>query len=227
MIVLVPARGGSKRVVGKNGRELGGRPLYEWSIRIGKELGIESWLSTDREEWGKEAERLGAGWIRRPAEISGDRIGDLEVVEHALEVIGGDVDLVVYLRPTTPFREIEILRGALAFMEDERWTSLRSVEEMGESAYKCFERDKEGRLIPVLYWDSRGDYEYHDMTDTPNQEVEKTYRANGYIDIMRADLIKQGELWGRRKYGYITPGVVEIDTEGDLEYAEWRANELA
>lgn len=213
-VCLVPARGGSKRVVGKNGREIGGVRLFEWSLEIGKEMGV-SYLSTEVEEWGRRAEEIGCGWIRRAEELVGDGVGDYEVVRHALGEMG-EVDLLVYLRPTTPFRDPAVVRQAIEVMKSEPYTSLRSVEVMGESAFKCFMRSTGGMLMPIR----RGGV---DMTDKPNQEVPVTYRANGYVDIIRPKLMFHyiRDMWGSDKYGFITPRAVEIDTEEDLEYARW------
>ena len=55
----------------------------------------------------------------------------------------------------------------------------------------------------------------------PNQELPKTYRGNGYIDIIKPQQAIIGDLWGDRCIGFITPPVIEIDNERDLEYAEY------
>ena len=59
------------------------------------------------------------------------------------------------------------------------------------------------------------------VTDLPNQLVEPTYKANGYVDIARTEQILSGKLWGDQVIGYTTPRTVEIDTIDDWEYAAW------
>jgi N-acylneuraminate cytidylyltransferase len=125
--------------------------------------------------------------------------------------------MVVYLRPTTPFRSSGTVLGAIKLMSFKGgYDSLRSVEEMSESAYKCF-RIKHGILRPLM--------DGIDVTDRPNQELERTYHPNGYVDIVRSKIVERGAnerfLWGEGRYAYITRKVIEIDTEADWQYAEW------
>jgi N-acylneuraminate cytidylyltransferase len=130
-------------------------------------------------------------------------------------------DLVIYLRPTTPFRSVFHLENAIKTLEQtDEATGLRSVEEMPESAFKCF-RMTGPQLEPIYWWDGKNTI---DVTDWPNQEVEKTYHPNGYIDIARVTVILGGELWGNDVIGYVTPRTIELDTPADWDYAEWYAN---
>jgi CMP-N-acetylneuraminic acid synthetase len=80
---------------------------------------------------------------------------------------------------------------------------------MSESAFKCY--TMLGQLLRSI-----GD------PDTPNQKAIKTYKANGYIDIIRPKLILGTDnLWGSRVYGFKTPPVIEIDTEHEFKLAEY------
>ena len=212
ILALIPARSGSKRIPNKNITPLCGKPLMLWTI----EFALESKLfenvvvSSDSEEYLAMAERAGATPLLRPAELAEDKAGDGEIIRHALDCYPADV--VAYLRPTTPFRERKVFQNALKFYFDNDFTSLRSVQEMTESAYKCFEL-LGGLLIPVLQNE-------RDVTDEPSQAVEPTFHPNGYIDLVRSNFFS-GALWGQRKGGFVTPRVPEIDTPEDLEYAEW------
>ena len=212
ILALIPARSGSKRIPNKNVVMLCGKPLMVWSI----EFALESKLfdnvvvSSDSEEYLSIAERAGARPLLRPAELATDTAGDKGVIRHAVSVF--PCEIVAYLRPTTPFREREVVQNAIKFYFDNDFTSLRSVQEMTESAYKCFEL-LGGLLIPVLQNE-------RDVTDEPSQAVEPTFHPNGYIDLVRSNFFS-GALWGQRKGGFVTPRVPEIDTPEDLEYAEW------
>jgi CMP-N-acetylneuraminic acid synthetase len=110
----------------------------------------------------------------------------------------------------------------LGAIDEFQGTGLRSVEEMGESAYKCFEI-LDNCLDPVWYAedDGMGDTYWEDMTDKPNHDCPKTYHPNGYVDLIRSEWVKKGQLWGPEKQAFITPRVIEIDTEEDFEMAEW------
>lgn len=211
---LIPARSNSKRVKDKNIRELDTVPLLVWSILTALDLQPvidRVVVSSDSPAYGKIAETWGAEWLERPAVLSGDGIGDYDVVRHFLEHC--PCDLVVYLRPTTPFRTSHTVREAIKIMLEGGYDSLRSVEEMSESAFKCF-RIRAGLLYPL----SR-----KDLTDRPNQTLERTYHPNGYVDIVRSDIVMEGSLWGSGRYAFVTPRAIEIDTEADFEYAQYLA----
>lgn len=203
-VCLIPARCGSKRVKDKNVKMLGGIPLMVWSIKSGLEIG-ETYVSTDSKAYGDIAFNAGAKVVYR--DPVSDNQNDLEVLSHFLKRVS--FDQVVYLRPTTPFRDRSLILGALANCG---WQSLRSVELMSESAYKCF-MICAGELKPV--W-ANGE----DLTDRPNQECPKTYHPNGYVDIMMAKNIKNGTLWGDYRQAFVTPRTIEIDSEFDFWLAE-------
>jgi len=211
ILALIPARAGSKRVPYKNIRDLCGKPLMQWSVDFAfdSKLFDPVVVSTDSREYAMMAEDWGAWPIMRPQEFASDYAGDFEVIRHCLFL--HDCNLVAYLRPTTPFRDAQVVKEAIEFMLEKGASSLRSVERMKESAFKCFTMNC-GFLNPITE---------KDQTDLPNQAVEQTFHPNGYIDLTRTENIKRGLLWGARKAGFMTPAVPEIDTEEDFEYAKW------
>lgn len=211
--VLVPARSGSRRVPDKNVRELGGKPLMAYSIQTGLDLGYPVYVSTDSVVYAATAASLGASFVRR--ENADENQTDFDVVRHFLDRV--DCEVVIYLRPTTPFRTVSMVQEAV---KNFFGTGLRSVEEMAESAYKCF-RVVDGRLWPVTCAISE---EADDYTDNPNHLCPKTYHPNGYVDLIRSEFVSSGSLWGIDKQAFITPRTIEIDTEEDFEYAQWWAN---
>jgi len=219
VLALIPARSGSKRVPGKNFKMLGGKPLVEWSITaalcsegihdvyVTTDIDDDSWLN------------YGCQYIPRPAELCQDDTPDLPVIRHALNAIGQEYDLVVYLRPTTPFRATYHIEQAVKLMRDiPTATGLRSVELMAESAFKCYTMAGT-RLHPIKYFGKI-------VTDAPNHLVEPTYKPNGYVDIIRPEIIDSGaseSVWGDFVIGYLTPHTIEIDTPDDWDYAQWYA----
>lgn len=207
---LIPARSGSRRVKDKNIRELGGKPLMVWSIITAQFLGIECYVSSDSVHYLSIAKEYGARPFVRPGSLSGDGVGDYEVIRNFCNNYA--YDLIVYLRPTTPFRQADIVNDAIELMKVPGYDSLRSVEEMPETAYKMF-RIQKGLLKPL----TKIDY-----TDRPNQMLPKTYKPNGYVDIVRSDIVLSGSLWGAGRYAFVTPETIEIDTEGDWERAEFK-----
>ena len=207
---LIPARSGSKRIKDKNMQKIGGKSLIHWSIEAAQKCkGIEKVIvSTDSEEYALHAESFGALALLRPMELASDMVTDEEVLDHFFYYFPLHCDLCVYLRPTTPFREVSVIDGAIRMMIEagDSADSLRSVEEMGESSWKTFEIE-DGLLKPIV-----GSMF---QANLPNQMVVKTYRGNGLVDVLK------GPKWGDRVLAYVTPRVIEIDTLEDLEYARW------
>lgn len=111
IITIIPARGGSKRIPGKNIAPLAGKPLIAHSIEESLDCSLveRTIVSTDDPEIAEVARRWGAEVpFLRPGEFSRDDTTDLPVFIHALEWLQANdnllPDLVVHLRPTTPLR---------------------------------------------------------------------------------------------------------------------------
>jgi CMP-N,N'-diacetyllegionaminic acid synthase len=223
ILAVIPARSGSKRIPGKNVKELNGMPLIEYTIlsAIMCNLIDKVVISTDipsLDSYSREYKSLS---IRdRPEHLLGDEIQDLAVIRDVLDGYGSDWELVVYLRPTTPFRADYHITEAIKQIRAAsiNATGLRSVELMSESAFKCFTMPAFLSPIPC---------NGKDMTDIPNQLVTPTYKPNGYIDICKPEIVARGKLWGDWVIGYITPRTVEIDTPEDWDYAEFMARQHA
>jgi CMP-N-acetylneuraminic acid synthetase len=217
-LAIIPARTGSKRVPMKNFRMLNGLQLIEYSIlaAVVSYLISRIVVTTDAER-SAIISRANFDYVKRPTELCADDADDLSVIRHVIDQGDyDDFDLIAYLRPTTPFRATYHIDEAIkAISLDTAATGLRSVEEMPESAYKCY-INKIGYLWPIR---KNGD----DFTDKPNQFCEKTYKANGYVDICRKNVVMSGKLWGDRILAYETPRTIEIDTTGDWQYAEYHS----
>jgi CMP-N,N'-diacetyllegionaminic acid synthase len=220
-IAIIPARGGSKRIPRKNVQLLGDKPLVVWSIETAlacQEID-DVYVSTDDKTIADISEKAGAKIIWRDELTANDTAGDFEVLRHAIEnipwVLVPDLNFV-YLRPTTPFRDPSIVDEAIRKFRDMKsglLTSLRSVNQMPESAWKCFTMQG-----PILY--PIDDEMTMDDAGTPDQLHEPTYQGNGYVDIVLPATLKEGHAWGNNVYGFITPPVIELDTMEQWEMAE-------
>lgn len=161
LIFLIPARSGSKRIKDKNIRLLGGWPLMRWSVEcaINCQPSAKNRLtivSSDSPKYLIMARGWGADTIRRPVKLAQSYSTDLDVVKHAIAHVNiasrlrDHAGLIVYLRPTTPFRDPKIVKQAIDLMVcHPEYTGLRSIEEMGESAFKSFVLER-GNLIKSL-----------------------------------------------------------------------------
>lgn len=223
VVALIPARSGSKGVVDKNIKPLGGRPLIEWSIAasLRTELINRTIVSTDSLQYAEIAKNAGAEVpFLRPQKISNDRSTDYEFIAHAIDFLsqsGCHVEFIAHIRPTTPFRNPKIIDQAIdVFLSNCEATSLRSVQEMSESAYKTFEISSSNYLKPIC---SQGDEV--DVANLARQDFPKTYAANGYIDLLSVDYIRStGKIHGERSVPFKTPAVNELDTEYDFKLLE-------
>ena len=222
VIALVTARSGSKGVPDKNIKNIGGHSLLDWSIKSSlKAQSISNvYLSTDSEVYANIGKECGALVpFLRPGELASDTANDLDVIKQFLSVIDEKPDALVHVRPTTPLRDPSIINKAIKmfFSKKDELTSLRSVHEMSESAYKSFEVNDKGFLSTI------GSIESGDKANLPRQAFPKTYIANGYVDVLDPKyILKEDKLHGDKIFAFQTPVVTEVDSIEDLEYLEWQ-----
>ena len=224
-VALIPARAGSKGVPNKNIRLLGGHSLLAWSIAAClKSATIDRVIvSTDSDKYASLAIKLGAeAPFLRPLEISGDRSTDYDFIVHALDWLKaekGEPKYLVHIRPTTPLRDPKLVDDAVAaFMVAPDATALRSVHEMSESAYKTFEIATAGKLKRIGAVNTELDIANNARQDFPN-----TYQANGYVDVLLTAFIRKAKLiHGDHVIPFITPPIVEVDTEDDFARLEFQ-----
>ncbi len=222
---IVPARAGSKGVPNKNIRMLGDHSLLGWSIAacLRSDSIDRVIVSTDSADYAQLAQDLGAeAPFLRPPEISGDYSTDYDFIAHALNWLtndGYDPDFLVHIRPTTPFRDPTLIDAAVeSFIGAPDGTALRSVHEMSESSYKTFEITSFGKLKRLGADDTA-----LDSANCVRQNFPTTFAANGYVDVLSCSFIrKSGMLHGDSVLPFITPPVVEVDTENDFLYLEYQ-----
>src|SRR4051794_19247183 len=114
ILALIPARGGSKGIPGKNERPLAGRTLVERAADAARESGVADSiaLTTDSPVIAEIGQRAGIGVVMRPQELARDDTPMAPVVVHAVDLLGRDGqrwDAVALLQPTQPLRRPEHL----------------------------------------------------------------------------------------------------------------------
>lgn len=131
-IGLIPARGGSKRLPGKNLRQVGGKSLIERAIESALESGLEIAVSTEDRAIAQEAARCGlrlSGCLVRPDDLAADSTEMIDVVLHAADELQlASDDVIVLLQPTSPFRTAETIKRALAAFKGDPVVSVSRVE---------------------------------------------------------------------------------------------------
>jgi N-acylneuraminate cytidylyltransferase len=102
---IIPARGGSKGLPGKNKKLMLGKPLISYTIDAAKASNLSAIaVSTDDKDILKIAQIAGIIAIQRPEGLSGDKAPSLPVLQHAVATIGTHFDAVMTLQPTSPLR---------------------------------------------------------------------------------------------------------------------------
>ncbi|MBT4764706.1 acylneuraminate cytidylyltransferase family protein [bacterium] len=223
IVALIPARSGSKGVVDKNIMLLGGIPLISYSIVAAKKSKLIDRIivSTDSEEYAEIARSYGAETpFIRPKDISGDLATDVEFFKHAVDWLQENENFVpeyfVHLRPTTPFRDPKVLDKAIKEFICSDYSALRSCHKMSESSYKTFE--VENNMFKRI---CNGESNI-EGSNTARQAFPETYDANGYIDIVRSEMIsKHNLIHGSKVKAFITNTAHEIDEIGDIDFLEY------
>lgn len=222
ILVVVPARGGSKGVPLKNLQPVKGVPLI---AIVGDLVSTLDWVdravvSTDHDEIAACAEEAGLeAPFRRPESLSGDRIGDLEVLTQALEAVEADdgttYDIVVMLQPTSPLRRVghveETVRKCIAEGRDAVWTV--SLTDSKNHPFKQLIIGEDGSMD---FFDGRG----RDII--ARQQLNPVYHRNGAAyAVSRACLLGQKALLGANTAAVIIDEpMVSIDTREDFAKVE-------
>lgn len=221
LLALVPARGGSKRLPGKNILPLGGKPLIAWTIDAARESGAFASIlvSTDDEAIAETARSWGADvpWLR-PAELASDTATSGDVLRHALrwyEGAHGEVDAVVLLQPTSPFRAAASIRAAIGqYLAQPERRPIVSVSPASMHPAWCFSLQGT-RLTPFQGWDQLG---------LRSQDLPPAYALNGAIYVFPAEHLRaEGPLLTPQMRAFVMHDADEshdIDTPDDWRIAE-------
>jgi len=189
-IAIIPARGGSKGIPGKNIARLAGKPLIAYSIEYstGCPLISRTIVSTDDSEIADVARKYGAEVpFLRPPELARADTPDYPVFAHALEWLreheGYTPELVVHLRPTSPLRPPGLIEKAVAMMtQDTEADCLRTVYETPITPYKMW-RMEGNYLKPFVQLEEKESY------NMPRQDLPEVFWHNGVLDVIRASTI--------------------------------------
>jgi CMP-N,N'-diacetyllegionaminic acid synthase len=223
---IIPARAGSKGVKNKNIQLLKGKPLISYSIEAAlKSKALDRVIvTTDSPEIAEISKLAGAEVpFLRPSEFAQDKSPDRAYIEHALswfkENEDVEPDFLVLLRPTTPWRDTNLIDLAVSKMIEhaDEASSLRSVHALAEPPQKMLKIEDKW-LTGFFPDDKRPDY-----FNLPRQMFPTAYQPNGYIDIVKSSYLAQEKerIFGSKILGFETPYSVEIDTESEFDYLEY------
>jgi len=209
-IVIIPARGGSKRFPNKNTALLGSIPLLVHSINYAKAYNIDKIIVTTNDANIKKiALKNGAEVVDRPEELSDDLASTVSALKHVLETIKDTFENVILLQPTNPLRPATLLRDAYQKFTKGNYDSLITVTR---------NRDKLGRIINTKF------VPFNYKQGQRSQDLEPLYAENGLLYITKAHLILEDKIIGENNFPFIVNhpfSHVDIDTKEDFEYAEY------
>lgn len=228
VVAIIPARGGSKGVPGKNLRTIKGRSLVAWAVDAAREAALVNRVvgSTDDEAIADELRRAGAEVpVLRPADLAGDDVPDPPVFLHMLDVLDATEhyapDVVVNIRPTAPLRTAADVDGALrTLITTPQARSVKAVAEVAEHPYKMWMIGEGSILQPLLpAWLEQ----YGGNPDVPRQQLPTVYRSSGAVDAVWVSALREtGMFHPGPVVAYVLDAArdVDIDTIEDLRRAE-------
>lgn len=219
VLVIIPARGGSKGIPHKNIKELGGKPLICYSIDVARLLTNDEniCVTTDDEAIIKVVSDYGLKVpFKRPDHLATDTCGSDEVIRHAYQFYknqGKQYDVILLLQPTSPFRRIEDLRKSLAIYDDSLDMVVSVKETSANPYYNCYEEDADGFLIV-----SKGDGKFVRRQDAP-----PAFEWNGSVYVINPDRLMEVGMSGLtkvKKYVMDELHSIDLDTMFDWKVAE-------
>lgn len=219
-LVIIPARGGSKRLPGKNILPLKNKPLIHYTIHAAREVFDDSIIcvSTDDESIKEVAEQTGLSVpFLRPESLATDSADTRSVLLHAFDFYKSkknyEADTIVLLQPTSPLRNSSHIVECLEQF-DEKTDQILSVKETDSNPYfLLFEENKDGYLEKIL----SGIY-------TRKQDSPVVYEINGAIYIIKvSSLLENPYLIFERSKKYVMDkkSSIDIDDEFDFNLAEF------
>jgi CMP-N,N'-diacetyllegionaminic acid synthase len=220
---LIPARGGSKGVPGKNVRLLGGKPMVAHAAAVARESGVidRVLLSTDDVDIADAGRRAGLDVpFLRPASLAADDTPMLPVIQHAVAALGDmgwDAEIVVLLQPTSPLRTAAHIRAAVALLRQTGADSVVTVVEVPRHLSPDYVmRIDEGRLRPFLPEGARV---------TRRQDARAAYSRDGTVyACWRRTLDRFGDIYGNDCRPLVIDAAesLSIDSPADWDEAERR-----
>lgn len=222
MLAIIPARGGSKGLPGKNIKELEGKPLIAYTIEaaLNAEVIDRVIVSTDDEKIAAISKQYGAEipYIRGE-ELASDEASAIDVYIDVVKRLGKEYEKLPFmvLLPTVPFRTSRHIEEAYKLFHDEQAKTLVSVVEADVPASWYFSINDRGGLHSEGYGLKNG--------NVLNRQVNKSsYIPNGAIYILDYDLLqKERTYYCEQTIPYIMDkkASIDIDTIEDFEYAEF------
>lgn len=223
-IAIIPARGGSKRLPGKNIKLLGGKPLIAWTIEAAIKSNVfdRVFVSTDSQEIADISKKYGAEVpFLRPEYLASDTATTNDVITHLVDWFESEYNkttsIIAVLQPTSPFRNAKHIVEAIKEMNDKSAKAIISVCRLEHPIQFCNQLGPDGSMA--------GFVNVRNIKRT--QDLEPTYRLNGALYIFDRDYVnRMQDLYSEGTFAYIMSSKlsIDIDTQEDFDLADhyWR-----
>lgn len=208
---IVTARGGSKRLPGKNLMLLDGKPLIAWTVtEAGKSKYLDKLvissedqnILTTAKEYGAEVPFV------RPDDLARDETSSIDVVWHVINQLNAAFDYILLLQPTSPLRTVKDIDGCIEFGIGKNAPSVVGVNQLEKPANWLYEIDSENKISPLI----------------KSVDVVSAFVVNGALYLTEINWLKKtGKFISSETLGFVMPRnhSVDIDTMEDFRYCEW------
>lgn len=210
-IAIIPARGDSKRLPGKNIKVLGDHPLVAHSILYAKrfpDIINKIIVSTDDDRIAEVAKSYEADVCMRPKELALDNEPIITALQHTLQSFSESINDVFLLQPTNPLRPFKLLPDVFKKYVESDSKSLVTVSLLKEK----FGHVLNNKFTPANYYFGQR-----------SQDLKPLYKENGLLYIIKSKAIIEGKILTDDNQAYITNSPfdnVDIDVETDFHFAE-------
>lgn len=217
LLILIPARGGSKRLPGKNIKLLHNKPLISWTIEAGLKAGLSNYVvvSTDDVKIADIAKDSGAlvPFIR-PNELSGDTAKSIDVVLHAIDFFEKQdiyFQHLMLLQPTSPARDALHIQAAYDLFKNKGADGIVSVCPVDHSPLWS-------NTLPEDH--SMKDFMPQNLSQLRSQDLPQYYRINGALYIYKIDKLKNQKsfFYDESVFAYPMPTECSIDIDHEIDF---------
>lgn len=217
-VCIIPARGGSKRLPGKNVKLLAGKPLLAYTLEAASGSGCfdEIYVSSDDEKILAVAQTYGVAVDVRPDNLSGDRVKAVEVVHDLLHRLDGPKrwGIVAMCLPTCPFRTNEDVAAAMAIFLDQKHNCKRliGISRFDFPPQLALEKMEETATVDMREPEAYGH-------STRSQDIAPLYYPNGSIYISSVEaFMESGTFFGRPLLYYEMPPERSFDIDYPYQF---------
>ena len=223
ILAIIPARGGSKGIKKKNLKKINGMSLVNRAVVSAQKSNFISdiFVSTDCDDTISEVEKMGVIVpFKRPGELSGDRIGDIDVLYHGVieyeKHYQKAIDYIVMLQPTSPLRTSEMIDQCTEILINERVDAVWTVSKVDLKYHPLKQLVINSDTKLGSLFDETG------SNIIARQQLSDTYARNGACYVFSRDcIVNQKTIYGRKlRLFELKDPQVSIDDLNDLELAE-------